>query len=228
MREVQQSDLRLCLSVINIVITKPTSDFRKVIVLAPRRLCGRRVSSLECSHQHVVIGPGSEKCLDKCGLLLAGNLHKTATIYQMPHFDLTLEPAQSRVIVLSFNCLRLTFQQNLRNITNGQKHSWMIWFEDSRNEKGLYSHCKMSDRIVSWDDQWQPWPSASAPAHSRSSGAPDFLWQPQCLGWAVRADLTPSNTGVCVTSGDQGGKPWDGQGYCGDLWTTLKTIDFIR
>ena len=62
------------------------------------------------------------------------NLHKTATIYQMPHFNLTLKPAQPRVIVLSFDRPRLSFHQDLRNISNGQ----LLWCSSLWFFRGLH------------------------------------------------------------------------------------------
>ena len=131
----------------------------------------------------------------------------------MPHFNLTLEPAQSRVIVLSFNCPRLTFQRNLRNITNGQNLSfkcillsWVIWFwglrviqmfvSSVRCENVRWSHCELGWPVSALTFCWCP-----RPLWARGSW---FLVTAPVSGLRAWADLTPSNTGVRVTTGDQG------------------------
>ena len=75
------------------------------------------------------LAPGQKNVRINVDFVADANLHKTATIYQMPHFNLTLKPVQPRVIVLSFDRPRLSFQQDLRNISNGQ-HLWCIHLYD--------------------------------------------------------------------------------------------------
>ena len=184
----------------------------------------RPESRVECSHQHlVVIGPGSEKCLDKCEVFLA-IYTKLPQFTKCPISHLTLEPAQSRVIVLSFNCPRLTFQRNLRNITNGQNLSFKC--TPVLSDLILRATCNSNVRILC--KMWEC--EMIALWAGMTSVSPDLLLvpPPTLSSWLL---ISCDSTSVWAESlswphpeqhrcacdhwwpgpGAEWGKPWDGQ-----------------